>query len=67
VVCVGDAYVAREYAALTQRGSMPNAAVHIDGYAVDETPAVSLGENVADGRTAISDSKVSEMTIFTSN
>ena len=48
-------------------GSLPLASVHIDGHALDEMPAVMLGENAADGRPTILGSNANEMTIFTIN
>ncbi len=55
------------WAALTPGsfGSLPLASVHIDGYALDEMPAVMMSENAADGRPAIFGSNANEMTLFT--
>ncbi len=46
-------------------GPLPLASMHIDGYALNEMPAVLLGEDAADGRSAIFGSNANEMTVFT--
>ena len=43
-------------------GPWPLASMHIDDHGLDEMPAVLLGEDAADGRSAVSGSNLNEMT-----